>query len=56
MSDIEMVLALVGGQRSKVRQRFYMVWCCNDMPRQRYREFLSGLTKYGSYSSGSAPD
>jgi hypothetical protein len=56
MSDIEMVLALVGALFAIVTTSFYMLWCCNEIPRQRYREFLSGLTKYGSYSSGSAPD
>ena len=56
MSDIEMVLALVGALFAIVTTGFYMVWCCNEMPRQRYREFLSALTKFGSYSSGSAPD
>ena len=56
MSDIEMILALVGALFAMVATSFYMIWCCNEMPRQRYREFLSELTKYGSYSSGSAPD
>ena len=56
MTNIEMGLALVGASFGMVAMGISLAWSCNELPRQHYREYLSELTKHGSYSSGSAPD
>ena len=56
MTNIQMGLALVGVSFGMVAMGIYLAWSYNELPRQHYREYLSELTKYGSYSSGSAPD
>ena len=56
MNDTEMVLMLIGASFTVVTMSIFVVWFCGELPKQRYREFLSELTKHGSYASGSAPD
>jgi hypothetical protein len=56
MTNIQMGLALVGVSFGMVAMGIYLAWCYNELPRQRYQEYLSELTKHGSNSSGSAPD
>lgn len=56
MHDTELVLAVFSALFAIVTMCFFVVWFCGELPKQRYREFLSELTKYGSYESGSAPD
>jgi hypothetical protein len=56
MSNIPIALALVGTSIGVVSTGYAVLWYCNELPRHHYREFLSELTKQGSYSSGSAPD
>ena len=55
MHDMELVLAVFGALFAIVTMCFFVVWFCGELPKQRYREFLSQLTKHGSYESGSAP-
>jgi len=47
MTDIQMVLALVGASIGVVATGISMAWYCKELPRHHYREFLSRLTKYG---------
>ena len=56
MHDMEMVLAVVVAIFAIVTMCAFVVWFCGDIPKQRYREFLSELTRHGSYASGAAPD
>lgn len=56
MHDLEMVLAMVGASFAIVTMCIFVVWFCGELPTQRYRKFLSELTKHGSYVSGAAPD
>ena len=56
MTNLQMALALVGTLFGIVAMGTSLAWCYNELPRQRYQEYLSELTKRGSYSSGSAPD
>ena len=56
MNDTEMILMLVGASFAIITMSIFVVWIRGELPKQRYREFLSELTKHGSYASGSAPD
>ena len=56
MTNIEIGLALIGASFGIVSTGFVFAWSCNELPRLHYRDFLSGLTKNGSYLSGSSPD
>ena len=56
MTNIEIGLALVGALFAVIATGYAVVWHFGERPKLRYRKFLSGLTKHGSYSSGSAPD
>ena len=56
MSDIEIGLSLVGTLFAIVATGYAVAWHFGEKPKLRYRNYLSGLTKNGSYSSGSAPD
>jgi hypothetical protein len=56
MSDIEMVLVLVGAFFAIVTTGYAVIWHFGEKSKLRYRKYLSELTKNGSYLSGSAPD
>jgi hypothetical protein len=47
MTDIQMVLALVGALVALLATGISLAWYFHELPRQHYREFLSRLTKYG---------
>lgn len=56
MHETEMVLAVVGASFAIVTACIFVFWFCGELPKQRYREFLSELTRHGSNESGAAPD
>ena len=56
MTNVQMGLALVGASFGIVAMGITLAWYCYELPRHHYREYLSELTRQGSYSSGSAPD
>jgi len=56
MTDIEIGLSLVGALFAIVTTGYAVAWHFGEKPKLRYRKYLSGLTKHGSYLSGSAPD
>jgi hypothetical protein len=56
MTNTEIGLALVGTLFAVIATGYAVVWHFGERPKLRYQKYLSGLTKHGSYSSGSAPD